>query len=188
MKTLALLLLVSLPASASGFFVQASSGPAFATFFPVDALGVAEHFARNGVQSMAGLGYGFDAGPLRLELGLRLQHLHEQVEGSYSIDEATPSYVANYDYAAALLDLSLTTRFESRVNPYLALTVGSALLFSDRMGQPLRNHPLPIYGSLDAGLLLRLVDGVEARVGVSWVPPLGGVSVLAPQFGLRVAL
>lgn len=190
MKTavLTLALLVSLPASASGFFVDVSSGPAFATFFPIDELGITEHYARGGVQSAMGLGYAVGSSRVGLELGLRAQHLHEAVEGSYSLDEVSDTYLANYDYAAALFTLGVSTRFPSRVNLRLGGTVGGALLFSDRKGEPLRHHPLPFYGSFELNLLLRLVDGVEATVGVSWVPPAGQVSVISPQFGLRVAL
>ncbi len=181
-------MLFSLSAQGSGLYTQASIGPAFATYFPIDNGGIAEHFARSGIQSAVGAGYSFDVKSLRFDVGLRIQHLHENVEGSYSLTEVGDAYLANYDYLAGLVELSVATRMGARVNAFLGFTLGSSLLFSDRKGEPLRHHALPVFGTFEGGLLIRLLDGVEGRVALSWLPPWGGLNVFAPVFGFRADL
>jgi hypothetical protein len=172
----------------SPWFIQMEAGPAFATFLPIDAGGITEHNAISGSQIAAGAGYGFDFGRIRLDPGLRVQHLHLQVVGSYSLVDVNDTYHSNYDYLAILLDVGAASRLPGRVNGFAGFALGTARHFSDRQGQPLRNHQLPFYGSIEAGLLIRLTTGMDLQCGLSWVPPVANLNVFAPVLGLRVEL
>jgi hypothetical protein len=175
-------------APTSRWYVQAKAGPAYATFFPIDNGGISEHLATSGTQIGIGGGYGFDLGGARLDVGLRVQHLRLEVEGSYSLTEVNDHYHANYDYLAALVDLAVATRRPQRVNAFVGATVGTARNFSTREGEPLRNHQLPLYGSFEAGLLIRMTDGIDAQLGLSWIPPYANITVFAPVAGVRARL
>jgi hypothetical protein len=195
MFALASCVLLSRPAFAgepstgeAGGYLHAAGGPAFPTFFPIDDSGLAEHLALNGKQYAIGVGRGFSLGPVRLDAGLRASHLHVEIQGSYSADEDGDDYHANYDYLGLLAEAGLSSRWASRVNGYVGLTLGTARLFSDRKGEPLHNHQLPVYGTFEGGVHVRVGDGIQARALLSWVPPASKVSVFAPQVGLRVRL
>lgn len=175
-------------APTSHWYIQAEAGPAFATFLPIDAGGITEHQATGGSQSALGTGYGFEIGRMRLDTGLRVQHLHLQIQGSYSLVEVNDLYRANYDYLALLLDVGVTSHLSGLVNGFGSFGLGTARHFSDRRGGPLRNHQLPIYGLFETGLLIRVAAGMDVLLGLSWVPPFAKVSVFAPVVGLRVQL
>jgi hypothetical protein len=169
------------PPAPSPWYVQAKAGPAFATFFPIDDGGISEHLSTNGTQLCLGVGRGFDLGRARVDVGLRVQHLRLEVQGSYSLVEVNDSYHANYDYLAGLLDIGLASRRPQRVNAFVTATLGTARLFSNRQGEPLRNHQLPRYGSLEGGLPpLLLQPLVENAV-------LHGVAGRAEGGALRIA-
>lgn len=176
------------PAAVSGGYVHATGGPAFPTFFPIDDSGLTEHLALNATQYAVGVGHGFALGPLRLDAGLRALHLHTEIQGSYSATEDGDAYHANYDYLALLAEVDLASHWASRVNGFAGFSLGTARLFSDRQGETLHNHQLPVYGTFEGGLLVRLDDWIDALALLSWVPPFGKVSVFSPQVGLRVRL
>jgi hypothetical protein len=173
---------------AGELFVSAQAGPAYATYFPIDEAGVAEHLAVHGTQSAVGVGRGTALGGARLDLGVRLQHIHEHIAGAYAADERDDAYQANYDYVALLASANVASSPRGRVGALAGLTLGTARLFSDRQGEALHSHPIPVFGTFELGLGLRLVEGVEAQGSLSWVPPVAKMNVLSPQVGLRVKL
>jgi hypothetical protein len=170
----------------SGFYADLGAGPAFATYRPIDSQGtVPEHLVSTGSQLTIGAGHGFDAGPLRIDVGLRLHHLRLAAFGSYSIDERDDEFRANYDFVAPMASGSLATRFGTRVNGFVGLTLGVAALFTDPKGRTRNTELIPIYGTFEGGLLVRLTEGLDARAGLSWTPPVDQIHVLSPQLGLR---
>jgi hypothetical protein len=48
-----------------------------------------------------------------------------------------------------------------------------------------RREVNPVFGTFEAGMAFTLTDWLELRGGVSWVPPVENLNVLAPQLGLR---
>jgi hypothetical protein len=172
----------------SASYVQVMAGPAYVTYFPIDDSGLAEHLALGAGASAFSVGRGFDLGGWRLDTGLRAQHLHVGIEGSYSLTEDGDDYRANYDYLALLAEIRVASEMDARVNVWGAATIGTARHFSDRKGEPLHNHQLPVYGTFEAGILVRLDAAIEATAGVSWVPPVAKVSVLSPMVGARIRL
>src|SRR5262249_16942729 len=118
-------------------------------------------------------------------VGGRIQHLHLLVTGNYNLDYRDDAYRANYDYVAPLVGANVASQTASRVNAFVGFGVGTAMLFSDRQGKEFHYHQIPFYGSFEGGLLLRLTEGLEARVALSWVPPVDNLNVLTPQIGLR---
>jgi hypothetical protein len=173
--------------SFAGAYVHLNAGPSYATYFPIDDDGVdAEHLATDGRQISFAVGHGFELGGLRLDAGVRAQHLRLEIHGAYSLDEREDDYHANYDYLALLAECSAASQWASRLNGYAGFALGTARHFADRKGEPLSNHQLPVYGTFEGGLLVRLDDWVEANAGVSWVPPVAKVSVISPQLGARM--
>jgi hypothetical protein len=169
-------------------YVHVNAGPSYATYFPIDDDGVdAEHLATAGRQISVAVGHGFDLGRVRLDAGVRGQHLHVEIHGRYSLDERDDDYHANYDYLALLAEGSVASEMASRLNGYAGFAFGTARHFSDTKGGPLSSHALPVYGTFEGGLLVRLDEWVEANAGVSWVPPVAKVSVISPQLGVRMA-
>jgi hypothetical protein len=173
------------PATA-GFYADLAAGPAFATYRPIDAEGtIPEHLVSTGSQLAVGAGHGFDAGPLRIDVGLRVHHLRLAAFGSYSIDERDDGFRANYDFVAPMASGSIATRFGPRVNGFAGLTLGVAVLFTDPKGRTRNTELIPIYGTFEGGLLVKLTDGLDARAGLSWTPPVDQIHVLSPHLGLR---
>ena len=173
-------------ASARGY-VHLNAGPSYATYFPIDDDGVdAEHLATGGRQISVAVGNGFDLGAVRLEAGVRAQHLHVEIHGAYSLDGRDDDYHANYDYLALLAEGAVASQTASRLDGYAGVSIGTARHFSDRKGAPLSSHQLPVYGTFEGGLLVRVDERVVANAGVSWVPPFSKVSVISPQLGARV--
>jgi hypothetical protein len=169
-------------------YVHLNAGPSYATYFPIDDDGVdAEHLATDGRQISVAVGHGFDLGRVRLDAGVRGQHLHVEIHGRYSLEERDDDYHANYDYLALLAEGSIASEMASRINGYAGFALGTAVHFSDRQGGELGSQVLPIYGTFEGGLLVRLDEWVEANAGVSWVPPVAKVSVISPQLGVRMA-
>ena len=173
--------------SGAGAYVHLNAGPSYATYFPIDDDGVdAEHLATGGRQLSVAVGHGFDLGALRLNAGVRAQHLHVEIHGAYSLDERDDDYHANYDYLALLAEACVASEMASRLNGYAGFALGTARHFSDRKGAPLSSGQIPVYGTFEGGLLVRVQEGIEATAGVSWVPPVAKVSVISPQLGARV--
>ncbi|MDF2692146.1 MAG: hypothetical protein K0S65_529, partial [Labilithrix sp.] len=74
-------------ADTSGWFAEATAGPAFATYGAVDDAGVAEHLATGATAIALGGGYGFELARVRLDVGLRIQHFRIGVRGSYNAEK-----------------------------------------------------------------------------------------------------
>jgi hypothetical protein len=174
------------PPSNSGLYVDINTGPAYATFLPIDSGGTDnEHLVTSGRQLGLGFGYGWEFSRARVDLGLRDQHLHLAVSGRYSLEVREDDFRANYDYLAPCVSASVATRLASRVNGFAGLMLGTATFFSDRQGRDLNVRQLPVFGAFEGGILIQLSDALEARAGLSWVPPVQKLNVLTPQAGLR---
>jgi hypothetical protein len=170
----------------SGIYAELNAGPVFATFLPIDPGGTdSEHLVTGASQLNFGAGYGWELPRLRLDVGVRVQHVHMAIAGNYSLETRDDDFRANYDYIAPALSASVTTRRASRVNLFAGLSLGTATFVSDKQGKPLKARQTPVFGSFEAGLVLQLTDWLDARGSILWVPPVTNLNVLAPQLGLR---
>jgi hypothetical protein len=173
----------------SAFFLEVSAGPAYSRYRPVDsASDIPEHRVVEASLYGVGSGYGIELGGGRLDLGVRVSHLHLDVAGSYDLDRNDDGFRANYEFIAPAAVGRFETRFASRVDLYAGLTLGTAVLLSDRQGAAPHSELIPIFGALEAGFTLRVTDWLDGRAGVSWLPPVDQLRMLSPQLGLRTRL
>jgi hypothetical protein len=166
-------------------FAEVAAGPAFANFLALDEGQDAEHLVTGGHQTSVGVGFGFYGESFRLDFGARILHIRLAIDGRYDGDIRDDEFLANYDYLGPMLSASITPRWSPRVNPFVGLMVGTAMLVSDRKGRGVRFEHIPIFGTFEGGLAFTLTDYLELRAGVSWVPPVENLNVLSPQLGLR---
>lgn len=166
-------------------FAEVAAGPAFANFLPLEDGEDAEHLVTSGHQVSAGVGFGFHGESFRLDFGARILHIRLAIDGRYDGDIRDDEFLANYDYLGPMLSANVTPRWSPRVNPYVGLMLGTAMLVSDRKGRGVRFEHIPIFGTFEGGLAFTLTDYLELRAGVSWVPPVENLNVLSPQLGLR---
>lgn len=164
---------------------EIASGPAFANFLPVESGEDAEHLVTDGHQTSFGAGFSFGLGPFRANVGARLLHIRLAVEGRYSEEIREDDFLATYDYLGPVVAANIAPRWSPHVNPYLGLTLGTAMFISDRKGRRARFEHIPMFGTFEAGMAFTLTEWLELRAGVSWVPPVENLNVLAPQLGLR---
>jgi hypothetical protein len=169
----------------SGWYAAIGGGPALASFAPAGDAGVPEHLVTSATQMAVEIGYGIGRPTLRVDVALRLQELHLDVAGRYTSTTEDNAFRAGYDYLAPLLVASIATRSSSPVQIVGGLSLGTATYVSTPQGGPVSVRQIPVYGNLEAGITLRLADWLEGRAELSWLPPVSGLDVLAPQIGLR---
>jgi hypothetical protein len=160
-------------------------GPAFANFLPQGSGEDAEHLVTQGHQTSLGAGLTFDTGAFRVNVGGRVLHIRLAVEGRYDEEIREDDFAANYDYLGPVVAANITPRWSRHVNPYAGLTLGTAMLVSDRKGRRAHVEHIPVFGTFEAGLAFTLAQWFELRGGVSWVPPVENLNVLSPQLGLQ---
>lgn len=164
---------------------EIASGPAFANFLPLETGEDAEHLATDGHQTSFGAGFSFGTRAFRVDVGARVLHIRLAVEGRYDEEIREDEFSANYDYLGPVIAANVTPRWSRHVNPYLGLTLGTAMLVSDRKGRRARFEHIPVFGTFESGMTFTLTEWLELRGGVSWVPPVENLNVLSPQLGLR---
>jgi hypothetical protein len=164
---------------------EIASGPVFANFLPLESGEDAEHLVTGGHQTSFGAGFSFGVGAFRVNVGARVLHIRLAVEGRYDEEVREDEFLASYDYLGPVVAANVTPRWSPHVNPYLGLTLGTAMLVSDRKGRRARFEHIPVFGTFEAGMAFTLTEWLELRGGVSWVPPVENLNVLAPQLGLR---
>ncbi len=173
---------------ARSWYGEAHGGPLFALYLPTGDGLPAEHRVAGGSQLVLGAGHGWDLGPLRVDLGARLQYQSLAVEGLFGTKRTDAQFRATYTFIAPLLFAGLTTRTGSRVDFLLGVSLGTATYFTDKVGSKVGVEQIPFYGSFEIGASVRLVSWLEARVVVAYQPPVaGGANIVAPQAGLRAA-
>lgn len=178
------------PASAappqSDWYAELNAGPAVAIYLPVDEGGKDnEHLVPQGYQLTVGAGYGWEGSALRLDLGLRLQQIKLSIAGSYSLEERDDDFRANYNFIAPGLFSRVITRFDSRLNLYAGLSLGTVTFISDKQGKPLKVRQLPAFGTFEVGALLALTEWLELSASLTWLPPVTNITVFMPAIGLR---
>ena len=166
-------------------YAEIAAGPAFANFLPLETGEDAEHLVTHGHQTSFGAGFALGGDAFRVNVGARILHIRLAIEGRYDEETRDDEFSANYDYLGPVIAVNVTPRWSRHVNPYVGLTLGTAMLVSDRKGRRARFEHIPVFGTFEAGMAFTLTDWLELRAGVSWVPPVENLNVLAPQLGLR---
>jgi hypothetical protein len=126
----------------------------------------------------------FRLGDFSMKVGARVLHLRLAVEGRYDEEIRDSDFRASYDYLSPVVAASITPRWSLHLNPYAGLTLGTAMLVSDRKGQRARVEHIPVFGTFEAGMAFTLATWLELRGGLSWVPPVANLNVLSPQLAL----
>jgi hypothetical protein len=168
-----------------GWFVEVNAGPSYAMYFPQDDGAPHEHFAASGSRYLVGVGHGWDLGPLRIDLGLRAQVQHVEAVGRYDGDVADPTFRSNYTFVAPQVQVAIASSADGPVDGTLGMSLGTAALLSDRLGERIEVQPIPVYGSFEAGLLFELAPWLEGRALLAWQPPVEGLHILTPELGAR---
>jgi len=190
---LAAVVLAAAPAAAaegddrppSSWFVEASGGPAFASYGSVDAAGLSEHRASGGSAVGVGGGYGIELRPLRVDLGLRVSHLRFSIAGRYDATHREDGFRATYDYVFPTVTATFTTRLRSRVDLFGGLSLGSATFVSDIQGASIEARQLPVFGTFEGGIELAVAPWLAVRPTIAWVPPFEALNVVAATVGVR---
>jgi hypothetical protein len=173
------------PPPTSAWFAEATAGPAFATFGPVGGATENEHLVTSGSSVALGVGYGIERPWFRLDLGLRLQHIRLGLRGRFDLTHREPDFQATYDYVFPTVSATITTKLRSRVNFFGGLSLGTATFISDKLGAKASVSQIPIFGTFEGGLQLSVLDWLDVRPAISWLPPFEALNVVSTVLGVR---